>query len=326
MSSGQQRMWFVNRLENAGAAYTMAMAVRLVGGLRTAALEAAWADVVGRHEALRTVFAEADGEVRQRVRDEPPAGLGNRGVSEEELASVLAAEAGREFDLRAEPPCRATLYALSPREHVLLLVVHHIAVDGRSLEVLARDLSRAYAARSRGRAPEWTPLPVAYTDVARRQQELLGAGQDPESVYGRQLAYWRQALAGLPAQLDLPCDRPRPAEPRHEGSAVPVRIPPDTHRALLRIADDCDATPLMVVRAALAVLLSRLGAGDDIPIGSPVDGRTDATLEDLVGFVANTLVLRTDLTSGRSTNRGATRSRTRLPRTRTPRAAHPKES
>ncbi|MEF3115012.1 amino acid adenylation domain-containing protein [Streptomyces chrestomyceticus] len=295
LSFGQQRMWFVNRLENAGAAYTMAMAVRLVGRLHTAALEAAWADVVGRHEALRTVFAEADGETWQRVRDEPPAGLGNRGVTEEELAPVLAAEAGREFDLRAEPPCRAALYALSPREHVLLLVVHHIAVDGRSLEVLARDLSRAYAARSRGRAPEWPPLPVAYTDFARRQQELLGAEEDPESVYGRQLAYWRQALAGLPAQLDLPCDRPRPAEPRHEGSSVPVRIPPDTHRALLKIADDCDATPLTVVRAALAVLLSRLGAGDDIPIGSPVDGRTDPTLRDLVGFVANTLVLRTDL-------------------------------
>ncbi|MEU3543795.1 non-ribosomal peptide synthetase [Streptomyces paromomycinus] len=295
MSFGQQRMWFVNRLENAGAAYTMAMAVRLVGRLRTAALEAAWADVVGRHEALRTVFAEADGEIWQRVRDEPPAGLGNRGVTEEELARALAAEAGREFDLRAEPPCRATLYALSPREHVLLLVVHHIAVDGRSLEVLARDLSRAYAARSRGRTPEWPPLPVAYTDFARRQQELLGAEQDPESVYGRQLAYWRQALAGLPAQLDLPCDRPRPAEPRHEGSSVPVRVPPDTHRALLKIADDCGATPLTVVRAALAVLLSRLGAGDDIPIGSPVDGRTGQSLDDLVGFVANTLVLRTDL-------------------------------
>ncbi|MFK8844071.1 amino acid adenylation domain-containing protein [Streptomyces sp. Ac-502] len=295
MSFGQQRMWFVNRLENAGAAYTMAMAVRLVGRLRTAALEAAWADVVGRHEALRTVFAEADGETWQQVRDEPPAGLGDRGVTEEELAAVLAAEAGREFDLRAEPPCRATLYALSPREHVLLLVVHHIAVDGRSLEVLARDLSRAYAARSRGRTPEWPP-PVAYTDFARRQQELLGAEQDPDSVYGRQLAYWRQALAGLPAQLDLPCDRPRPAEPRHEGSSVPVRIPPGVHRALLKIADDCDATPPTVVRAALAVLLSRLGAGDDIPIGSPVDARTDETLAELVGFVANTLVLRTDLT------------------------------
>ncbi|MFH8349191.1 amino acid adenylation domain-containing protein [Streptomyces sp. NPDC018045] len=296
MSFGQQRMWFVNRLENAGAAYTMAMAVRLAGGLDPSALEAAWTDVVGRHEALRTVFAEADGETWQRVRDEPPAGLGKRGVSEEELATALAAEAGREFDLRTEPPCRATLYALAPREHVLLLVVHHIAVDGRSLEILARDLSRAYAARSRGRAPDWPPLPVAYTDFARRQQELLGAEQDPQSVYGRQLTYWRQALAGLPAQLDLPCDRPRPAEPRHEGSSVPVRIPPGVHQALLEIADGCGATPLMVVRAALAVLLSRLGAGDDIPIGSPVDGRTDETLAELVGFVANTFVLRTKLT------------------------------
>ncbi|MEV5597204.1 amino acid adenylation domain-containing protein [Streptomyces sp. NPDC052496] len=296
MSFGQQRMWFVNRLENAGTAYTMAMAVRLVGGLVRPALEAAWADVVERHEALRTVFREADGETWQEVRDEPPAGLGNHAVTEAELAPALAAEAGRAFDLRTEPPCRATLYALSPREHVLLLVVHHIAVDGRSLEILARDLSRAYAARSQGRAPDWPPLPVAYTDFARRQQELLGEEGDPESVYGRQLAYWRQALVGLPAQLDLPCDRPRPAEPRHEGSSVPVHIPPDTHRALLKIADDCDATPLMVVRAALAVLLSRLGAGDDIPIGSPADGRTDKRLDGLVGFVANTLVLRTNLT------------------------------
>ncbi|OKH98939.1 hypothetical protein A6A06_25380 [Streptomyces sp. CB02923] len=295
MSFGQQRMWFVNRLENAGTAYTMAMAVRLVGEPDRPALEAAWADVVERHEALRTVFSEADGETWQQVRDEPPAGLGGRGIAEEDLAEALAAEAGREFDLRTEPPCRATLYALSPREHVLLLVVHHIAVDGRSLEVLARDLSRAYAARSQGRAPDWPPLPVAYTGFARRQQELLGEEQDPQSVYGRQLTYWRQALAGLPDQLDLPFDRPRPAEPRHEGSSVPVRIPPHVHRTLLKIASDCDATPRMVVRAAFAVLLSRLGAGDDIPIGSPVDGRTDATLDGLVGFVANTLVLRTDL-------------------------------
>ncbi|KAA6223894.1 amino acid adenylation domain-containing protein [Streptomyces albofaciens JCM 4342] len=296
LSSGQQRMWFVNRLENTGTAYTMATAVRLTGALDRPALEAAWADVVGRHEALRTVFSEADGEARQRVLDDPPAGLTARGVTEQEVAGALAAEAGREFDLRSEPPCRATLYALSAREHVLLLVVHHIAVDGRSLEILARDLSRAYTARSRGRRPDWAPLPLAYTDFARRQQELLGAERDPESVYGRQLAYWQRNLAGLPAQLDLPCDRPRPAEPRHEGGSVPVRIPAHTHRALLELARDCDATPLMVVRAALAVLLSRLGAGADIPTGSPADGRTDPALEDLVGFAANTLVLRTDLT------------------------------
>ncbi|MFH8409392.1 amino acid adenylation domain-containing protein [Streptomyces sp. NPDC018019] len=295
LSSGQQRMWFVNRLENTGAAYTMATAVRLTGELDRPALEAAWTDVVGRHEALRTVFFEADGQAWQRVLDEPPAGLAARSVTEDEVAGALAAEAAREFDLRSEPPCRATLYALSAREHVLLLVVHHIAVDGRSLEVLARDLSRAYAARSRGRRPDWAPLPVAYPDLARRQQ-LLGTEQDPGSEYGRQLAYWQQALAGLPAQLDLPCDRPRPAEPRHEGGSVPVRIPPHTHRALLEIARDCDATVLMAVRAAFAVLLSRLGAGDDIPIGSPVDGRTDAALGELVGFLANTLVLRTDLT------------------------------
>ncbi|WP_125530603.1 non-ribosomal peptide synthetase [Streptomyces sp. WAC 06725] len=296
LSSGQQRMWFVNRLENTGTAYTMATAVRLTGALDRPALEAAWADVVGRHEALRTVFSEADGEARQRVLDEPPAGLASRSVTEEEVAGALAAEASREFDLRSEPPCRATLYALSAREHVLLLVVHHIAVDGRSLEILARDLSRAYTARSRGRQPDWGPLPIAYTEFARRQQELLGAQQDPESVYGRQLAYWQRNLAGLPAQLDLPYDRPRPAEPRHEGGSVPVRIPEHTHRALLRLARDCDATLLMVVRAALAVLLSRLGAGEDIPIGSPADGRTDPALDELVGFAANTLVLRTDLT------------------------------
>ncbi|WP_158813220.1 non-ribosomal peptide synthetase [Streptomyces rimosus] len=296
LSSGQQRMWFVNRLENTGTAYTMATAVRLTGALDRPALEAAWADVVGRHEALRTVFSEADGEAWQRVLDEPPAGLAAHSVTEDEVAGALAAEAGREFDLRSEPPCRAALYALSDREHVLLLVVHHIAVDGRSLEILARDLSRAYTARSRGRQPDWAPLPFAYTDFARRQRELLGTQQDPGSVYGRQLAYWRRNLERLPAQLDLPCDRPRPAEPRHEGGSVPVRIPAHTHRALLKLARDCDATPLMVVRAALAVLLSRLGAGEDIPIGSPADGRTDPALDDLVGFAANTLVLRTDLT------------------------------
>ncbi|MFI0264131.1 amino acid adenylation domain-containing protein [Streptomyces sp. NPDC017056] len=296
LSSGQQRMWFVNRLENAGAAYTMAAAVRLTGELRRPALESAWGDVVERHEVLRTVFAEVDGQPSQRVLDTRRTGLGYRSVAEEELAGVLARDAGTAFDLRAEPPCRATVYALSPHEHVLMLVVHHIAVDGHSLRVLARDLSRAYAARSRGREPDWPPLPVTYPEFARGQQERLGSAQDSESPYGRQLAYWKQALAGLPAELELPYDRPRPAKPRHEGGSVPVRIPPRTHRALLETARNCDATPFTVVRAALAVLLSRLGAGDDIPVGTPVDGRTDAALEGLVGFVANTLVLRTDLT------------------------------
>ncbi|MET8544870.1 amino acid adenylation domain-containing protein, partial [Kitasatospora sp. NPDC004799] len=218
LSFAQRRLWFLNRLEPGSAAYNVTFAVRLSGALDAAALDAALADLVERHEVLRTVFPETDGEPRQEVLGTGAwTGLTVREAGASEAAAV-AGEAARGFDLATELPLRATLLRTGPAEHLLLLIVHHIAWDGWSAAPLTRDLSRAYAARVRGTAPSWEPLPVQYADYTRWQQQLLGDGQD--SLAARQLAYWTEQLAGLPEELALPFDRPRPKVATHRGGTV----------------------------------------------------------------------------------------------------------
>ncbi|MXQ65542.1 non-ribosomal peptide synthase/polyketide synthase, partial [Actinomadura rayongensis] len=297
LSFGQARMWFLNRLEDTGAVYNMPWAVRLSGALDRTALQAALDDVADRHESLRTIFPERDGTPIQHVLDGPdghPA-LAVAPVAEEDLDEALGTAMWRGFDVGRELPWRAHLFALGPDDHVLLLVLHHIAGDGWSMGVLVRDLAVAYAARRDGRAPDRAPLPVQYADFALWQRDVLGSEDDPDSVISRQLAYWRDALAELPPELTLPTDRARPAVASSRGGTVPVRIAPETHARLLDVARENRATVFMVVQAAFTVLLSRLGAGEDVPIGTPVAGRGDVALDDLVGFFLNTLVLRTDV-------------------------------
>ncbi|MGW2130387.1 amino acid adenylation domain-containing protein [Streptomyces coelicoflavus] len=308
LSPAQRRLWFLHRMEGPSATWNMPTALKLSGALDENALGAALADVVTRHESLRTVFAEEAGSGYQVIRtpEEALAALGTPGaadVAPEALAGRLAEAAARPFDLAAEPPLRVTLLRTGPREHVLLLVLHHIATDGWSAPVLARDLIDAYAARRTGSGPGWAELPVQYADYTLWQADVLGSEDDPDSTAARQLAYWKQALAELPEELTLPADRPRPAAASHRGDAVPFHLPADLHAGLARLAGEHRASLFMVVQAAWATLLSRLGAGEDIPVGTPVAGRTDEALDDLVGFFVNTLVLRADLSGNPSFSR-----------------------
>ncbi|MGW7150946.1 amino acid adenylation domain-containing protein, partial [Streptomyces sp. NPDC054878] len=299
LSFAQRRLWFLNRLEGAEAAtYNMPIALRLTGALDHDALAAALSDVVARHESLRTVFPEGpDGTPRQQIVDPADARveLPLTRVTEAMLAEALSRETARGFDVTCELPLRAQMFMLSDTTHVLFVVLHHIAGDGWSMAPLARDVAEAYEARAHGRAPEWEPLPVQYADYSIWQRELLGDGSDPTSLLGRQVAYWTRHLSGLPEQLELPADRPRPAAATHRGAHVPVHFDARLHQDLTALARETGASVFMVVQAAFAALLSRLGAGTDIPIGSPVAGRTDEALDDLVGFFVNTLVLRTDV-------------------------------
>ncbi|MEU5883556.1 amino acid adenylation domain-containing protein [Spirillospora sp. NPDC047279] len=299
LSYAQQRLWFLNRFEGASATFLMPAALRLVGAVDHDALQAALGDVTARHESLRTIFPDSSGVARQLVLDPAEARprLTVTETTEARLPAALAAFAGQGFDLSVEPPLRARLFHLGGDEHVLLLVLHHIAADGWSMAPLARDVILAYAARREGSAPDWAPLPVQYADYTLWQQELFGSEDDPESLVSRQIAYWKGALAGLPDQLELPADRPRPAEASHRGATFAFTLDAGLHAGLLKIARESGASLFMVTQAAYAALLTRLGAGTDVPIGSPIAGRTDEALDDLVGMFVNMLVLRTD-TSG----------------------------
>ncbi|MCM2389955.1 non-ribosomal peptide synthetase, partial [Streptomyces albipurpureus] len=302
VSFAQRRLWFLGELEGPSATYNIPLTVRLRGALNVEALRAALMDVVGRHESLRTVFPQVDGRPYQHILNEwdedRAAGLLRVGeVDASGLGGVLVAEVSAGFDLSVDLPLRVRLCVVGPDEFVLIAVVHHIAADGWSMAPFARDLSLAYQARCRGEAPAWPVLPVQYADYTLWQREVLGSEDDPDSVISHQLTYWTDALAGVPEQLELPTDFPRPPVASHTGGTVPVSVPADVHERLITLARESSTSLFMTVQAALAVLLQRMGTGEDIPIGTPVAGRTDDALDELIGFFVNTLVLRTDTSS-----------------------------
>ncbi|MDB1086991.1 amino acid adenylation domain-containing protein [Streptomyces sp. ACA25] len=306
LSFAQRRLWFVDQFEGPSPTYNGAFALRLTGELNVRALESAFRDVIRRHEVLRTVIVEDDeGVPHQRVLPsaEHPFVLSVVEVTEEEeRAAAIDEVATGAFDLAADVPIRSRLVRCGPREHTLVVVAHHIAVDGESFGPLFRDLTRAYAARTEGRAPAWEPLPVQYADYTLWQRDVLGDESDPDSVSARQLEYWREALADLPQPLAMPTDRPRPRAMSQDGDRVQFSIAPDLLGAVEKLAAEQDTTVSMVMHSALAVLLHHLGCGDDVPIGAPITDRTDEELRDLVGFFVNTWVLRVDL-SGNPTFR-----------------------
>ncbi|MGW2569638.1 amino acid adenylation domain-containing protein [Streptomyces sp. NPDC001537] len=303
LSFAQRRLWFLHRLEGPSATYNIPFVLRLDGPLDTAALAAAVADVVTRHESLRTLVAEnADGTPEQRILppEEAAAPFSVTDVAADAVDAALQQAACEGFDLDTELPLRTTVLRVGPQEHVLVFVFHHIAADGASMAPFLRDLLSAYAARHRGEAPQWPPLPVQYKDYTLWQRELLGDEEDPESIAAAQLEYWRGELAGVPQPVQLPLDRPRPTAAGHDGGHVDFELDADLLAGIGKLAAERGGTAPMVAQAVLAVLLHHVGAGNDLTIGSPIEGRADEQLDDLIGFFANTWVLRVDLSGNPS--------------------------
>ncbi|MFI2478797.1 amino acid adenylation domain-containing protein, partial [Nocardia xishanensis] len=299
LSYAQQRMWFLNRFDPASAVNNIPVAVRLSGPLDVEALRGAVRDLVAGHEVLRTVYPDVDGEGFQRVLpvDDPRAvpELAVETTTAADLPALVAAAVTTGFDVTSAPPVRVRLLALSETEHVLVCVVHHIAGDGFSMGPLTRDLMAAYVQRLSGGAARVPEPAVQYADFTLWQREVLGGEDDPDSVLAQQIEFWRAELAGLPEQLELPADRPRPASATYRGGTHTFEIAPEVHSALNHLAQEHNSTLFMVVHAALSALLARLSGTRDIAIGTPIAGRGDAALDDVIGMFVNTLVLRSDV-------------------------------
>ena len=295
LSFAQQRLWFLFRMEGPSPTYNVPLTVRLHGDVDADAMRRAVTDVVARHDSLRTVLTERDGTGMQRVLEhvETPFAVVETGPDTVE-ADVRSA-ARYAFDLEREMPVRVRLFTVTPGVSILLLLVHHIASDELSTPILLRDLGTFYAAHTGAAVTEPAPLAVQYTDYAVWQRELLGDPKDETGLAGRQLDFWRTELAGLPAELELATDRPRPAVASFAGGGVELAVPAGLADAVRTAGRDTGTTMFMMVHAAVALALSHSGAGEDIPIGSPTAGRPASELDDLVGFFVNMVVLRTDL-------------------------------
>ena len=300
LSFAQNRLWFLNQFEGGVATYNMPTAFRISGALDVEALGAALADVVGRHESLRTLFPAVEGIPQQLVVPVERADFGWQvvdasGWSADRLGEAIGAAVRHSFDLATEIPLRARLFRVADDEHVLVAVVHHIAGDGWSIAPLVGDLGVAYASRCAGQAPDWAPLPVQYVDYTLWQRAQFGDLADSDSRIAAQLAYWEHALAGMPERLVLPTDRPYPPVADYRGASVAVNWPAELQQQVARVAREHNATSFMVIQAALAVLLSQISASTEVAVGFPIAGRRDPALDELVGFFVNTLVLRVEV-------------------------------
>ncbi|MBW3655509.1 MAG: amino acid adenylation domain-containing protein, partial [Gemmatimonadetes bacterium] len=297
LSFAQERLWFLDRLQPGSANYNLPMALRLTGVLDTAALQRALGEVVRRHEALRTTFTEADGAAVQAVA--PFVGFvlpvedlsALEGAEREAMAQRRSAEeAARPFDLSAGPLFRASLLRMGDQEHVLLIGMHHVVSDQWSMGVLSRELSALYTAYATGAESPLPELPVQYADFAVWQREQLKG-----EALDRQMAWWKERLAGAPEVLELPTDRPRSAARTQRGGLVSTALPAETVARLDALARGEGATLYMVMLSAFQALLAKYARSDDVVVGTPIAGRTRREIEGLIGFFVNTLVLRTDL-------------------------------
>ncbi|GAA10773.1 condensation domain-containing protein, partial [Gordonia alkanivorans] len=293
LSAAQQRMWFINQFDPASPAYNIPFAMRLRGRLDTVALRAALADVITRHEVLRTRYPQdLDGRPWQDIASADEVTVDQWWCDED--VETLASTG---FDVTRDLPIRAGIVAESD-DHLLVVVLHHIAADGESLRPLVDDLLHAYAARTAGHAPERPPLDVQYADVALWQQRVLGSVDDPDSALGRRARWWQEELADLPDVLELPTDRPRPPVASLHGAVVEFGVPEGLASSIDGFARRHGVTAFMVLHAAVAVVLSRLAGSSDIALATPVAGRGRAELDALVGMFVNTVVLRTQVDPG----------------------------
>ena len=298
LSWSQQRLWFLEQFEDLGAAYHIEGALRLEGDLDEVALQRTLDRIVERHEALRTVFGRAeDGEPVQRVELGEEFALERHDLSKlaepeqrQAVRQMLQEASARRFDLERGPLIRGLLVKLGERQHLLFVSMHHIVSDGWSMGVLTDEVARLYAAFSQGQADPLAPLPVQYGDYAHWQRLWLSG----ERLDG-QLGFWKEYLAGAPALLELPTDKPRPAVQRYEGGAVRTRLPAVLTAGLQALARRHGATLFMALQAGWALLLGRLSGQDDVVIGTPVANRRRSELEGLIGFFVNTVALRTRL-------------------------------
>lgn len=288
LTDAQRQLWLLDRLSPGDPTYNNPLALDLAGPLDRAALQAALTRVAARHDALRTVFVDSGGRPRQVVRPAdavplPVTDLSHLPAPEREQRAREATEAAaREpFDLARGPLMRCALLRLGPSEHRFLLTVHHIVADGWSIGILLRELAALYSGQT------LPALPVQYPEFALAQQRRRDAAR------AEHVRYWTQRLAGAPALLELPTDRPRPPVQRHRGALYATHVDPAVTRALRAVARDGDATLFMALMAALSVLLWRYSGSDDISVGTPVANRDHADAEGLIGHFVNTVVVRT---------------------------------
>ena len=297
LSFAQARLWFLDQLEGGSVAYNAPSALRLTGRLHVTALEQAIAEVVRRHEVLRTTFPTVNGNPVQRIADDSSISIpiqDLQALSDPEQSSqaqrLVIEDAQRQFDLDRGPLLRVTLLRLGTESHVLLMNLHHIVSDGWSRSIFIREAAILYEAFSNGKPSSLPELSIQYADFAHWQRQWLTG-----EVLETQLDYWRQQLAGAPPVLELPTDRPRPPVQTFRGGRETIALNADLTQKLKALSQQSGATLFMTLLAAFAILLARYSGQEDIVLGSAIANRNRVELEPLIGFFVNTLALRTNL-------------------------------
>ncbi|MBB4639458.1 amino acid adenylation domain-containing protein, partial [Longimicrobium terrae] len=294
-SFAQQRLWFLEQLDDMGATYHIPMSLRLRGALDRDALVRALDRIVARHESLRTTFPAVDGEPVQRIAsiEESAFRLVEHDAhgSEDTLHRLMDEEAGAAFDLVNGPLVRGRLIRMAADDHVLLVTMHHIVSDGWSMGVFARELGALYGAFAHGESDPLPPLAVQYADYAAWQRRSVDG-----ELLERQASFWEHALAGAPELLELPTDRVRPRKQEFAGASLPIELDAELTAALKALSRRHGTTLFMTLLAGWAAVLSRLAGQADVVVGTPTAGRERAETEDLIGFFVQTLAVRVDLT------------------------------